>query len=229
MMRPFDLIVFDWDGTLMDSAAHIVGSVQSAAVELGWPPPSEAAIRNIIGLGLKESCSILYPGQGSDAHLSLAKAYRRHFFSGASEPSRLFPGALEVIVSLKRQGYRLAIATGKSRAGLRSALAETGLDGYLDASRCADETMSKPHPRMLLEIMGELGVRPDRTLMVGDTEYDLSMARSAEVPAVGVTYGAHESQRLRAQKPLACLGDVRDLLNFLGQPGFSLAGEKSYE
>jgi phosphoglycolate phosphatase len=230
MTRAFDLIVFDWDGTLMDSAAHIIASVQAAAVELGWAPPTDAAVRDIIGLGLAESCAALFPEQPQAVHISLAKAYRRHFFSGPSQRSQLFAGVPKTIQSLKDLGYLVAVATGKSRAGLGLALRETGLQHYLDASRCADETLSKPHPRMLLEIMEELRVTRDRTLMVGDTEYDLAMARRVGVAAVGVTYGAHDRARLWAQKPLTCLGDVNELLDFLQRLGSSSpARENGYE
>ena len=215
MSRVFELIVFDWDGTLMDSAAQIVACVQAAAREIGWKPQSEGAVRNIIGLGLIEACRELYPERSVDDYQVLADAYRKQFFSGFEEGNQLFDGACNVLTSLKDWGYLLAIATGKSRGGLQQALRETGLESLLDASRCGDEAASKPHPQMLQEIMAELDVEPRHTLMVGDTEYDMAMARNAGTAAIGVCYGAHEPKRLISYEPLACLGDISELLEFL--------------
>ncbi|MCP5419836.1 MAG: HAD-IA family hydrolase [Gammaproteobacteria bacterium] len=210
MNRPFDLVVFDWDGTLMDSTAHIVACLQAAAVDVGLTPPAEEAARNIIGLSLLEACRALFPnGELADPGL-LADAYRKHFFV-TPQPSRLFADAIPMASTLRDQGYLLAVATGKSRRGLQSDLEATGFGRWLDASRCADETASKPDPLMLLEILEELGVEAQRALMVGDTEYDLVMARNAGVRSMAVSGGAHESTRLLAHQPLACLASLSEL------------------
>ncbi len=215
MSRCFRMIVFDWDGTLADSASHIVACVQGAAADIGWEPRDAAVVRNIIGLGMVEACEVLYPEYTRQDYQRLADAYRRRFFAVPSGPSQLFEGAMEVLESLSREGYLLAIATGKSRAGLRRALRETGLGEFVTVTRCADETASKPHPQMLFELMEEMDVTPGCTVMVGDTEYDMAMARNAGVAAVGVGYGAHEPSRLLAYQPLACLEDITQLLGVL--------------
>lgn len=211
MSRRFELIVFDWDGTLMDSQAQIVAAMQAAAHDLGLEPLSEDAVRNIIGLGLEEACQALFPERPPQDHRRLAAAYRHHYLAPQRPASPLFEGAFRVVETLAARGYWLAVATGKSRAGLNRVLAESGLGPFMTATRCADETLSKPHPQMLLEIIGELGVEPARTVMVGDTEYDLAMAVNAGTPAVGVAYGAHARERLLPYNPLACLERITQL------------------
>ncbi|MFO1350007.1 MAG: HAD-IA family hydrolase [Gammaproteobacteria bacterium] len=209
MAAKLDLIIFDWDGTLIDSAAYIVECFQVAGEQLGWPARTAAQIRDIIGLGWVEACRVLYPGYG-DAELErLRLAYRDYFFS-KPQPSKLFDGARDVLATLS-QRYPLAIATGKSSAGLKVALAETELRHYFAACRSADETASKPDPLMLRELMQELGVAPERTLMVGDTEYDMAMACNAGAGAVAVAYGVHEAERLLAYNPLACIEAITQL------------------
>ncbi|MDX1655385.1 MAG: HAD-IA family hydrolase [Candidatus Competibacteraceae bacterium] len=211
MSRYFQLIVFDWDGTLMDSAAQIVAAMQAAAREMGLEPISDDGIRNIIGLGLEEACQALFPDRNPRDHRLLAAAYRRHYLAPQRPASPLFEGAFQVVETLTRRGYRLAVATGKSRAGLKRVLAESGLGPFIATTRCADETLSKPHPQMLLEIMAQVAVEPADTLMVGDTEYDLAMAANAGTPAVGVAYGAHARERLLPYNPLACLEHIAQL------------------
>lgn len=220
-MTGFRLVVFDWDGTLMDSAARIIACMQGAAAELGLPVLGDHPIREIIGLGLLEACRALYPGRTEAEHRLLADAYRERFLVHAKDPCPLFPGVPEVLESLSRRGYLLAVATGKSRAGLRRCLEESGLERYWYATRCADEAPSKPHPQMLLEIMAELGVAPAATVMVGDTEFDLAMAGNAGTAAVGVCYGAHEPGRLLVHKPLACLESIYELPGLLERVGRS--------
>ncbi len=219
MSAGFQLVVFDWDGTLMDSAARIVACMQTAAAELGLSALADHQIREIIGLGLPEACRALYPDHAEGEHRLLADAYRKRFLFHAKEPCPLFPGVPEVLETLSQRGYRLAVATGKSRAGLRRCLEESGLERFWDTTRCADEAPSKPHPQMLLEIMAELDVAPIATVMVGDTEFDLAMAGNAGTAAVGVGYGAHEPERLLVHKPLACLESIHELPGLLERRG----------
>jgi len=212
----FELIVFDWDGTLMDSEARIVTCIQAAFRDLGLPEPVREVARDVIGLGLDEAMERLLPTGEAELRAKVVVQYRRHFLGGDQSPSELFPGARETLDWMTEQGYRLAVATGKSRAGLNKALDETGLHGVFHATRTADETFSKPHPQMLLELMDELGARAGETLMIGDTEYDLQMANNAGVRSLAVCYGVHEPGRLLACKPLACLDSlwaIRDWLS----------------
>src|SRR3990172_1368640 len=207
----FPLLVFDWDGTLMDSEAHIVGCIRASIADLGLPTLDNTAIRNIIGLGLREAINRLFPGSDDSLHEQLAARYRQHFLADDRTPSELFPGVKETLIALHGQGYFLAVATGKGRHGLNSVLHETGCKELFHASRCADECASKPHPQMLLEIMDELNVPPSNTLMIGDTEYDMHMARNAGVAAVAVSCGVHEEQRLLQCEPLLCLTSIAEL------------------
>lgn len=209
------LIVFDWDGTLMDSAAHIVSSLQTAIADLGLEKKTNDELKNIIGLGLREAFFALYP-QADDKELtSLTLRYREHFFDKQADTSELFKGARELIQELQNKDYYLAIATGKGRNGLDKVLNETGMGEYFPITRCADESHSKPHPQMLLDIIDYYGIEANEAIMVGDTEYDLLMANNAQSNAVGVTYGVHEKQRLLDCKPLTCLDNVSDLHSWL--------------
>jgi phosphoglycolate phosphatase len=213
--RALRLLVFDWDGTLMDSAARIVSCMEAAMRELGIASPGTARVKEIIGLGLHEALDTLFPGAEQALREALAERYRYHFLVADPTPSILFPGVRETLQTLRAQGYLLAVATGKSRRGLDRALDETGLAHLLDATRCADEAFSKPHPQMLLDILDHLAVEPGEALVIGDTEYDLLMARNAAVDAVAVCYGVHEPVRLQRLQPLACLDHVSDLLPWL--------------
>jgi phosphoglycolate phosphatase len=208
---PFKLIVFDWDGTLMDSEARIVACIHAAFADLDLPLPSQEAARDIIGLGLDEALTVLLPEAGREGRQALIERYRYHFLVANDTPSQLFPGVAETLDWLRGRGHMLAVATGKSRRGLDLVLSSTGLGGHFQATRCADETFSKPHPEMLLQIMDELGVRGAETLMVGDTEYDMQMARNAGAQALAVCYGVHSLERLLAQGPLGCLADLADM------------------
>lgn len=207
----FELIVFDWDGTLMDSQARIVDCILAAFADMGLELPSREAAADIIGLGLDEAMARLLPTAGPAERRALAGHYRRHFLFANQSRSDLFPGARETLERLRESGFLLAVATGKSRLGLDKSLAETGLGAFFHATRCADETFSKPHPQMLLELMDELGVRPGQTLMVGDTEYDLRMAANAGARSLAVCYGVHDPGRLLACSPLACLESLPDI------------------
>lgn len=201
----FALICFDWDGTLMDSEARIVNCLLGAFTDAGQAPPSRAAAADIIGLGMDEAMARLWPeADAAQRHLVIGH-YRQRYLFADQTPSALFAGARETLEQLRAAGYLLAVATGKSRRGLDQVLAETGLAGHFHATRCADETFSKPHPGMLMELMDELGVGPAETLMIGDTEYDMQMAANARVGALAVCYGVHAPERLLACGPLACL------------------------
>jgi phosphoglycolate phosphatase len=210
----YALVVFDWDGTLMDSAAGIVESIREAARELGLAAPSSAAARHVIGLGLHASLSSAVPELPPQRYPEFAEAYRRHFLA-RQDAMRPFVGVPEMLEALGAAGCALAIATGKSRRGLDYALRATGLGRHFRHSRCADETHPKPHPAMLLELMRESGTPPARTVMVGDTSHDLGMARDADVDAVAVTYGAHPGEALRALGPRACVESVAELRRWL--------------
>lgn len=209
------LLVFDWDGTLADSEAAIVRSVHYAIERLDLPARSHAQIREIIGLGLEQATQTLFPGHDSELAGAFAAVYRRHFTSALRGPIELFAGVQSALVELRERGYRLAVATGKGRAGLDRQLEETGLGPVFHASRTADETASKPDPRMLLELMVDLDCAPHETLMVGDTEFDLEMADRAGVAAVAVTCGVHGCNRLLKFRPLTLLNSVRELPGWL--------------
>jgi phosphoglycolate phosphatase len=212
----YRLLVFDWDGTLMDSEARIVSCVQSAIAKVGAAPRSQAEIRNIIGLGLTEAVMTLFP-DGDEALVGqIIAAYREGFLYRDETPSPMFEGVHEVLRYLAEQGYLLAVATGKSRVGLERGLRNSGLRGVFSASRCADEARSKPHPKMMLEIMDELGVDPSRSLMIGDTEYDIRMAFSAGAGALAVSYGVHELERLLRLEPTGVIDQISDLPAWLG-------------
>jgi phosphoglycolate phosphatase len=209
------LLVFDWDGTLMDSEARIVSCVRCAAADLGLDRPADESIRNIIGLGLKEAVLTLFPGSDETLVGLVIDRYRHHFLHADQTPSELFCGAAEVLQGLADQGYLLAVATGKGRQGLDKVLLETGLAPLFHTTRCADETFSKPHPDMLLQILDELGVDAADTLMIGDTEYDLQMARSAGTHRLAVSYGVHSVERLMKHTPLGCLDAISELPEWL--------------
>lgn len=210
-------IVFDWDGTLMDSEAQIVSCLHAAIADLSLQPLSDDTVKNVIGLGLREAIDMLVPGQDDAFRSAFVEAYREHWF--AHEESSLFAGAREVLETIKGHDLKLGIATGKARRGLQRVLAQTGLSDCFDATRCADETPSKPHPQMLLELMAELGVAPHQTLMVGDTEYDMEMATNAGAGKVAVRSGVHSEVRLNRHDPLVCLERVTELPAWLMETG----------
>lgn len=203
MTRPrrFDLIAFDWDGTLFDSTALIARSIQEACRDVGVAVPELAQARYVIGLGLNDALQHAAPGLDPARYPEMAQRYRHHYFARQHEIS-LFEGSLAMLQALRQRQHFLAVATGKSRRGLDEALGHTELQGLFDASRTADETFSKPHPRMLQELMAEFGVSPERTLMIGDTTHDLQMARNAGTAAVAVSFGAHEPDSFDALGPL---------------------------
>ena len=210
MGKKFDLIVFDWDGTLVDSANAIVFSLQGAARDLGVTEPSNKEARYVIGLGLSEAIKHLFPRISSQKLFLISERYRYHYLTQDKKIS-LYKGASEIIKALHAENFLLAVATGKSRAGLNRSFKSSELGNFFHASRCADETFSKPHPAMLLELMSQFDVEANRTLMIGDTTHDLQMATNACVSGVGVTYGAHPKENLETLAPLACVESVTKL------------------
>lgn len=216
MGNRFDLLIFDWDGTLLDSAGHIVESIQAAARDLALAAPSDERARHIIGLGLQDALTFLFPELPAGRYPELAERYRVHYLSADREIA-LFPGVFESIQAFRAAGFNLAVATGKSRRGLDRALQDSGLGPFFHASRCADEGLPKPHPDMLLYLLDTFEVEAERALMIGDTTHDLEMARSARVPAVAVGYGAHPRASLEAFAPLACVGSIDELTRWVNE------------
>jgi len=214
MAKRFDLLVFDWDGTLMDSAAAIVTAIQSACVDLGIEVPPDERARHVIGLGLADALRHAVPDLPEAHYPQMVERYRHHYLSRDHELT-LFDGADAMIAELAEAGFMLAVATGKSRLGLDRALKVSGLGPYFHDSRCADECHSKPHPQMLEELMAAFGVVPERTLMIGDTTHDLQMAINAGVPSLAVAYGAHPVEVLDAMAPLARLHSIGELRAWL--------------
>jgi phosphoglycolate phosphatase len=216
--KRFNLLVFDWDGTLIDSLGRIIASFQLAIADLEMEKRSTVQIREIIGLGLEQAIATLFPQASSSQCVQLAERYRHHFLSSDLKwPTPLFAGVRETLHVLMRQGYWLAVATGKSRHGLDQALAQTSMTDFFHTTRCADETRSKPSPQMLQEIMEELGVSSAKTLMIGDSKYDLQMANHAGISAVAVCSGVQNSTELLRYNPLILLNNVPDLPTWLDQ------------
>jgi phosphoglycolate phosphatase len=216
MTRRFELLVFDWDGTLMDSTAVIAGSLQAACGDLGLPVPTDARARHIIGLGLYDALRYVLPGVPPAIYPQVVERYRHHFVS-REESAPLFAGVESGLRALREAGHRLGVATGKSRRGLDRVLERTGLTGVFDATRCGEEAASKPAPDMLFELQAALGVDRTRTLMVGDTTHDLQMAQNAGVAGLAVTFGAHPRATLLAMQPLDCLDDPESLWDWLNR------------
>lgn len=214
MGKRYDLIVFDWDGTVMDSTAVIAASIQAACRDLGLAIPGDEAARHVIGLGLVQALRHAVPDAPEAMYEPLVERYRHHFLAQDREIP-LFGGARETIAELHDAGYRLGVATGKSRKGLERALESTGLKQYFHATRTADMTFSKPDPAMLLELMDELAVNAERTLMIGDTTHDVQMAQNAGVDAVAIGHGAHPAEQLLALAPLALVQDFAGLRAWL--------------
>lgn len=214
MPNQFDLLVFDWDGTLMDSAAAISASLRNACADLELPVPTEERARYVIGLGLSDALKYLLPDLPAVGYPALLERYRHHF-QRQDRDTTLFEGAHEALRALYERGFLLAVATGKSRRGLDRALEATGLNEIFHATRCADEGFSKPHPGMLLWLLDELSVTRERTLMIGDTSHDMEMAAAADVARLGVTYGAHARENLLRHEPVACLNTFGELAIWL--------------
>lgn len=214
--KQFDLIVFDWDGTLMDSTSTIVKSIQAAARDLGLPIPRDEEASHVIGLGLHEAMQAAMPNIDPALYPKVVERYRFHFLTKDPELV-LFDGVRDMLTELSQEGYFLAVATGKSRVGLNRALNAVGLLSLFDATRCADETFSKPHPAMLQELTRELGQDLKRTAMIGDTTHDLLMANNAGAAAIAVEYGAHPLDQLQSCKPLYSAQTVAQLHGWLSE------------
>jgi len=212
--RRFDLVVFDWDGTLYDSTALIARCIQSACAEMGLPVPSDEAASHVIGLGLTEALQYVAPGLSPQRYPELGQRYRQHYIRRQDELV-LFPGTLDMLHALKARNHWLAVATGKSRRGLDDALHAVELKGLFDGTRTADETAGKPHPLMLQQLMREFGVEPERTLMIGDTTHDLQLARNAGTASVGVSFGAHAPAAFDALEPLFVANSTAELQSWL--------------
>lgn len=209
MSTTFKLLIFDWDGTLADSAGHIVAAMQGAIDTLKLPPRSDQSIRELIGLGLGDAMQRLFPELDTQDLLRLLDEYRRIAPGSYAHEAPLFEGVRETLIDLHGKGYQLAVATGKARPGLnRSFVAHAFLKPLLAISRCADETAAKPDPLMLREILDETGLAPGQALMVGDTDYDMDMARALGMPALGVACGVHDAGRLLRAGARAVVEDV---------------------
>jgi phosphoglycolate phosphatase len=210
----YRLLVFDWDGTLHDSVAHITTCLQAAAADVGLAVPDDRSARHIIGLGLDDALQHLFPGLPLSRYPALVDRYRAHFLA-TPETGALFDGAAEALAEFEARGHLLAVATGKSRAGLDRVLALTGLDGRFHATRCADEGLPKPNPDMLFALLRTTGIDAREALMVGDTTHDLDMARAAGVDAIAVAYGAHPRETLSRAAPAALVDTPRALWRWL--------------
>jgi phosphoglycolate phosphatase len=213
-IRQFDLLAFDWDGTLFDSTAIITRSIQMAVRDVGGTVPSDKEAAYVIGMALNQALAHAAPDVPPEKHPELGARYRHHYTARQNDLS-LFAGVIEMLVDLKSRNHWLAVATGKSRQGLNSVLHGVELQGVFDGSRTADETAGKPHPLMLQELMAEFDVPADRVLMIGDTTHDLQMALNAGCPSVGVSYGAHESGAFHALNPRFVAHSVRELHDWL--------------
>jgi phosphoglycolate phosphatase len=212
MKNHFDLLIFDWDGTLVDSIDWIVDCIQDAARRYDCPIPANQAAKDIIGLSIEKAILQLFPEVDSATQKLLANHYGQRFFAKPITPDDLFPGVAEMLQHFKRSGYRLAVATGKKAAGLTQAIEGTGLSELFCTTRSADQTASKPHPLMLDEIVAQLGVSKSRAVMIGDSIHDLQMAQNAGIAAIGVTCGAHDAATLQRHQPLHCFSNTTELL-----------------
>jgi phosphoglycolate phosphatase len=214
MPKRFDLIVFDWDGTLADSTRMIVDCLREASADAGLQVPEPAEASSIIGLGLNEAVLALFGELNAGQYQQLTARYRHHYHLRDKE-TPLFDGVVETLAALADRGFMLAVATGKGRNGLNSSLQRSGLTSRFHATRCVDECFSKPHPQMLLELMDELGALPERTLMIGDTSFDLQMAQNASVASLAVSYGAQPLSNLVPHAPLAHFSEFFSLSQWL--------------
>jgi len=218
-MKPYPLLVFDWDGTLVDSIERIVTSLQFASKQAMTVEVSETQAKNVIGLGLVEAIAKLHPEldkQADNQELEqIADAYRQHYLYDNPVPAPLFSGVTNLLHELRSNDYTLAISTGKSRRGLQQSIDEHKVADYFSVTKCADENKSKPHPEMLHEILQELNFNNEQALMIGDSEHDLHMASNAKVKSIGVTHGVHNAETLEKFKPLICLNNIQELSEYL--------------
>ncbi len=215
MSSHYKLIIFDWDGTLMDSLPRIVSCMQAAARDFGLPVRLEKDVHEIVGLGLAEALKRLYPSIDVAGIERMRELYAKHYMQKDAEPSQFFQGIVPMLNALEASPAWLSVATGKSRRGLDRVMRGTSSAGYFASSRCADESESKPSPRMVLELLKHHDVNPDEAIVVGDTEFDMAMARNAGVDRLGVGWGAHDLERLEKYQPKACFSQVQDLAQWL--------------
>ncbi|MEQ1558331.1 MAG: HAD-IIIA family hydrolase [Methyloglobulus sp.] len=217
MKNKFDLIVFDWDGTLINTIDWIVHCLQSAAEQCGFQVPEIQAAKDVIGLCIENAVQTLFPYADAAAQDKLVASYSQAYYSKQLSPDDFFPGVYDMLEQLRQSGYQLAVATGKTRGGLTQALQATGTERLFSITRCADETASKPDPKMLHEIMHHTQTSADRTLMVGDSIHDLQMANNAKVSSIGVTCGANSMKSLLKYNPLYCLNQPTELLAYFSR------------
>ncbi|MDX1492091.1 MAG: HAD-IA family hydrolase [Pseudohongiellaceae bacterium] len=208
-------VIFDWDGTVVDSISHIADSLHLAANDLGLPILEKSAYRNIIGLGMMDALKALYPDANQQDMIAMRDAYGKYFSSKPAMPQHVFQGMEELILDLKAGGSGRAVATGKSRRGLDRALSTSGLAPHFDVSRCADESGSKPDPKMLTEILAHFDLEPADAVMIGDTSYDLEMAQRLNMPSIGVSWGAHSTDTLMQYDPVSIVTDIGELRKLL--------------
>jgi|SRR5690554_3078705 len=211
----FPLVIFDWDGTLMDSVGRIVSSMQRTAASLQLPIPTNDAVREIIGISLEPAIEQLFGRLTAPDMKAFMAVYRQQYVFDDTTPSPLFTGAQTMLEGLRSQGYTLAVATGKARHGLERVWRDSGIHELFQLSRCADETASKPDPKMLLEILAETKFRADQAVMIGDSVHDMRMAENAGIARIGVDFGAHASARLQQHQPLTILNKLADLPSYL--------------
>jgi phosphoglycolate phosphatase len=214
MKNRFDLIIFDWDGTLIDTIDWIAHCLQVAGNQGGYCVPALQAAKDVIGLCIDSAIETLYPEADSASRRNMVKTYSELYASRPLSRGDLFPGVFEMLIDLENRGFKLAVATGKTRKGLNHALAATETEAIFSITRCADETASKPNPRMLHEIMENTRIQPERTLMIGDSVHDLQMAYHAGIASVGLTCGANDAVSLRKFDPLLCLDQPADLWGY---------------
>jgi phosphoglycolate phosphatase len=215
MKKQFDLLIFDWDGTLIDSIDWIAHCLQQAGKHYGFAVPDDTSAKNVIGLSIKKAIQTLFPSADEHTQTQLITHYSEAYFSKQLSKDDLFPGVFDMLEHLKQSGYQLAVATGKTRAGLDEALQATGTGDLFCVTRCSDETASKPDPKMLHEIMQHANIPKERTVMIGDSIHDLQMALNAKISAIAVSCGAHSEEFLQQYSPLRCLQQPTQLLNII--------------
>jgi phosphoglycolate phosphatase len=213
--RAIKAVIFDWDGTVVDSVEHITDCLHHAATSIGFPALSREAYRDIIGLGLAEALRRLYPDINKDQMVAMREAYSTHFMATSASHQRVFPGMTDILQDLHNSGRHCAVATGKSRRGLNLALESSQLAPWFHITRCADETRSKPDPAMLIEILNHLELEPQDAVMIGDTSYDLQMAHAIGMPSIGVRWGVHSDAVMAPFKPIAIVSDANELKSLL--------------
>lgn len=217
MTKKYQLLIFDWDGTIIDSQAHIVHCMKEGIKDAGFEAPNDDAIRHIIGLSLERAAQVLMPNCSLSEIDAITQNYRTHFFSTGAESSDFYAGAKDMLQRCFDDGYYMAVATGKSRRGLDMVLSAFSLNSLFHITRCADETASKPDPMMLEEILTDLDLNAADALMIGDTTYDMDMANNAKIDSMAVTYGVHSKKYLEPTKPKYYLNDITQLLDVLTQ------------